>query len=138
MRRKQEAVFSFASGDEGLPKIVLQYRARYRAISQVLDANPGILTLVHTDLQMLSEGDSDGREGDYTSENILRALIVQHKEGLSYRDAVVRIGGEAFLQDFLRMGKKPVMDYTFLDKCFKAIGSRDLEKRERTAGPDMR
>jgi IS5 family transposase len=127
MRRKQEAVFSFASGDEGLPKIVLQYRARYRAVSQVLDANPGILNLVHNDLQTLSEDDpkrdSDGREGDYTSENIMRALIVQDMEGLSYRDAVVHIGGSPFLQDFLRMAKNPVMDFTFLNRCFKAIRS---------------
>jgi IS5 family transposase len=128
MRRKQESLFSFASGDKGLPKIVLQYRAQYRVISQVLDANPSILTLVHKDLQTLSEGNSEGREGDYTSENILRALIVQHKEGLSYRDAVVRIGSEPFLQDFLRMGKNPVMDFTFLNKCFKVIRSETWKR----------
>ena len=97
------------------------YRARYRAISQVLDANDEILTAVHRDLQSLSEGDSSGREGDYTSENILRALVVQHIEGLPFRETVIRIGGEPFLQDFLRMRKKPVMDYSFLDKCFLAI-----------------
>lgn len=121
MRRKREAVLSFESCDDGLPRVVRDYRARYRAISQVLDANDEILTVVHRDLQSLSEGDSTGREGDYTSENILRALIVQHTEGLPFRDAVIRIGGEPFLQDFLRMRKKPVMDFTFLDKCFLAI-----------------
>ncbi len=76
MRRKKEAVLCFESNDDGLPKIVRQYRARYRAISQVLDDNPGILAAVHRDILKLSEGDSQGREGDYTSENILRALIV--------------------------------------------------------------
>jgi IS5 family transposase len=76
---------------------------------------------VHKDLQELSEGDSTGREGDYTSENILRALIVQHLEGLPFREVVIRIGNEPFLQDFLRMRKRPVMDYSFLDKCFLAI-----------------
>jgi hypothetical protein len=78
MRRKMEAVLSFESSDDGLPKVVRDYRARYRAISQVLDDNPEILSVVHKDLLKLSEGDTDGREGDYTSENILRALIVQH------------------------------------------------------------
>ena len=121
MRRKKEAVFAFESNDEGLPKIVCDYRARYRAISQVLDENPKILDLVHKDLEELSQGDSSGREGDYTSENILRALVVQHLEGLSYRDAVIRIGGEPFLQDFLRMRKKAVMDFTFLNRCFLAV-----------------
>jgi len=121
MRRKREAVLSFESCDDGLPRVVRDYRARYRGISQVLDANDEILTAVHRDLQSLSEGDSTGREGDYTSENILRALVVQHIEGLPFRETVIRIGGEPFLQDFLRMRKKPVMDFTFLDKCFLAI-----------------
>jgi len=121
MRRKKEAVLSFESNDDGLPKVVRDYRDRYRAISQVLDDNPKILAAVHADLLALSEGDSDGREGDYTSENILRALVVQHIEGLAFRDAVIHIGGNPFLQDFARMRKKPVMDYSFLDKCFLVI-----------------
>jgi IS5 family transposase len=121
MRRKKEAVLSFEWSDEGLPKVVRDYRARYRAISQVLDENPEILDLVHRDLQKLSDGDSRGRKGDYTSENILRALVVQHLEGLPFRDAVIRIGSDPFLQDFLRMRKKAVMDFTFLDRCFLAI-----------------
>jgi len=121
MRRKRESVLCFESCDDGLPKVVRDYRARYRAISQVLDANDEMLAIVHRDLQTLSEGDSTGREGDYTSENILRALVVQHIEGLPFRETVIRIGGEPFLQDFLRMRKKAVMDYSFLDKCFLAI-----------------
>jgi len=119
MRRKREAVLAFESNDDGLPKVVRDFRARYRAISQVLDENPKILDLVHEDFKRLS--DSDGREGDYTSENILRALIVQHVEGLPYRDAVIRIGSDPFLQDFLRMRKRAVMDFTFLSRCFCAM-----------------
>jgi len=121
MRRKMEAVLCFESSDDGLPRIVRDYRARYRAVSQVLDDNPEILSAVHKDLQKLSEGDSTGREGDYTSENILRALIVQHTEGLPFREAIIRIGSEPFLQDFLRMRKTPVMDFSFLDRCFLVI-----------------
>jgi IS5 family transposase len=128
MRRKSEAVLSFESTDDGLPKVVRDYRARYRAISQVLDANPEILSAVHRDLRKLSEGDSRGRKGDYTSENILRALIVQHIEGLPFREAVVRIGSDPFLQDFLRMRKKAVMDYSFLDRCFLAIEARTWKR----------
>jgi IS5 family transposase len=121
MRQKAEAVLSFESSDKGLPKVVRQYRDRYRAISQVLDDNPEILALVHKDLAKLSEGGSKGRKGDYTSENILRALVVQHVEGLPFREAVIRIGSDPFLQDFLRMRKRAVMDFGFLDKCFLAI-----------------
>jgi transposase, IS5 family len=128
MRRKQESVLCFESNDDGLPKVVRDYRDRYRAISQVLDDNPKILGAVHGDLQKLSEGDSQGREADYTSENILRALIVQHLEGLPFRDAVIRIGSDPFLQDFLRMRKRPVMDFTFLDRCFLAIEAKTWKK----------
>jgi IS5 family transposase len=121
MRQKAEAVLSFDSSDEGLPKVIRQYRDRYRAISQVLDDNPEILSVVHKDLAKLSQGGSKGRKGDYTSENILRALVVQHLEGLPFRETIIRIGSDPFLQDFLRMRKKAVMDFGFLDKCFLAI-----------------
>ena len=63
MRRKREAVLCFESSDDGLPKVVRDYRARYRAISQVLDDNPEILSAVHQDLLKLSEGDSTGPRG---------------------------------------------------------------------------
>jgi len=121
MRRKKEAVLCFESSDEGLPKVLRDYRARYRAISQVLDKNPEILDLVDRDLQKLSQGGRKGRKGDFTSENILRALIVQDMEGLPFREAVIRMGGDGFLQDFLRTRKKAVMDFTFLNKCSLAI-----------------
>ena len=121
MRRKNEAVLKFESNDDGLPKVVRDYRERYRVISQVLDDNPEILSAIHRDLLKLSEGDAQGREGDYTSENIFRALIVQHLEGLPFRETVIRIGSDSFLQDFARMRKRPVMDYSFLDKCFLAV-----------------
>ena len=121
MRRKKESVLCFESNDEGLPKVIRDYRARYRRISQVLDKNPGILDLVDRDLQKLSQGGRKGRKGDFTSENILRALIVQDKEGLPFREAVIRMGGDGFLQDFLRTRKKAVMDFTFLNKCSLAI-----------------
>jgi transposase, IS5 family len=121
MRRKKEAVLSFQGNVDALPKTVLYYRAKYQAISQVLDRNPEILDLVHEDLRKISQGSRRGRKGDYTSENILRALLVQCIEGLSLRDAVVRIADSEFLQDFLRMRKRAVMDHSFLDKCFKAV-----------------
>jgi transposase, IS5 family len=128
MRRKKEAVLCFESNDDGLPKVVRDYRERYRAISQVLDDNPEILSAVHLDILKLSEGDSQGREGDYTSENIFRALVVQHIEGLPFRDTVIRIGGDSFLQDFARMRKRAVMDYSFLDKCFLTIEPKTWRK----------
>ena len=117
-----------------MPKVVRDYRARYRAVSQVLDRNNEILSAVHEDLQKLSEGEGEGREGDYTSENILRALIVQHVEGLPFREAVIRIGGDPFLQDFARMRKRPVMDFTFLNRCFLAVEPETWRRVNRLLG----
>jgi IS5 family transposase len=121
MRRKRENVLAFEGDDRGLPKVVREYRAKYRALSQVLDEHPEVLDAVHEDLKTLSTPNRKGRKGDYTSENILRALVVMAVEGLDYRETVVRIGGDVFLQDFCRLRKKAVMDFGFLDKCHLAI-----------------
>ena len=121
MRRKKETVLTFEFNNDHLPKTVRQYREKYKRISQVLDKNPGVLDLIHRDLKKLSQGGRQGRKADFTSETILRALVVHAIEGLSLRETVVRIADSDFLQDFLRTRKKAVMDHSFLDKCFKAI-----------------
>jgi IS5 family transposase len=121
MRRKREAVLAFEWDDRGLPKVVREYRAKYRALSQVLDEHPEILDAAHEDLKKLSTPNRKGRKGDYTSENLLRALVVMAVEGLDYRETVIRIGGDLFLQEFVRLRKRPVMDFGFLDRCFLAI-----------------
>ena len=121
MRRKRERIFSFVCSDKGLPKTVREYREKYKEISRVLDEHPEILNRVHHDLKQLSEGGPEGREGDFTSETLLRALVVMMAEGLSYRETIVRIADSDFLQDFIRTRKKAVMDHTFLNRAFKAI-----------------
>jgi len=121
MRQKRERIFEFVSNDQDLPKTVREYRAKFRGISQRLDQHPEILDRVHKDLKALSEGDRHGRPGDFTSETLLRALIVMMAQGDSYRETVVRIGESEFLQDFVRTRKKAVMDHTFLNRAFKAI-----------------
>src|SRR5664279_3802857 len=97
MRRKCETVLCFEFNLPKGPKPVLEYCEDYLAISQVLDANPDILDAFHEDVKKLSEGGRRGRKGDYTSENLLRALIVQGAEGLSLRKTVVKIGTAPFL-----------------------------------------
>ena len=124
MRRKMEAVLRFEWNNDHLPKIVREYREKYKGISRILDENLDILDLVHEDLKDISEGDGNnekGRKGDFTSDTILRALIVHAIGGDSLRETVIHIAESDFLQDFLRTRKKAVMDYSFLDKCFKVI-----------------
>jgi hypothetical protein len=76
MRRKSEVVLTFAWNNDRLPKNVLEWREKYKRISRVLDDHPEILDLVHEDLKKLSQKGNQGREGDFTSETILRALVV--------------------------------------------------------------
>jgi IS5 family transposase len=121
MRRIRETVLPFAWSNDELPKTVRQYREKYKGISRILDDHPDILEVAHQDLKGLSCGGHQGREGDFTSETILRALVVHAIEGLSLRETIVRIAESEFLQDFLRTRKKAVMDYSFLDKCFQVI-----------------
>ena len=123
MRRKSEAVLAFEWDNASLPKVVLREREKYKGISRVLDEHPEILDAVHEDLRRVSTEDAfhRGRGGDFTSETILRAMVVHAVEGLSLRDTVIRIAESPFLQDFVRTRKLATMDYTFLDKCLLAV-----------------
>jgi len=105
---------------ESTHKIVTQYRGKYNAISHELDANPKILTCIHRDLKRLSSS-KKGRRSEYTSEQILRALIVMFVENEDYRGTVVCIANSAFHQHFVRLHNQPVMDFTFLCKAFGVI-----------------
>jgi transposase, IS5 family len=121
MRRKSEAVLTFTWNNDHLPKSVLDWREKYKGISRVLDDHPEVLDLVHGDLKKLSQKGNKGREGDFTSETILRALVVHAIHGESLRETVLRIAESEFLQDFLRTRKRAVMDHTFLGRCLHAV-----------------
>jgi len=121
MRQKRESVLCFEWSGASELKIVAAHRRKYKGISHVLDKNPAILDLADRDLKALSVGGAKGRKADFTSENLLRALIVHAVEGEDFRGTVVRIAESPFLQDFLRLGDRPVMDFTFLDRAFGAV-----------------
>jgi len=121
MRRELDPQRYFNWSPPSGPKIVRQYEDQYNRISEILDQNQEILTLAHKDLEVLTRPGKKGRKATYTSENALRALIVHTLECTSLRDTMVRLYHSAFLQGFARFGPRQVMDFTFLDKCFKAI-----------------
>jgi IS5 family transposase len=102
-------------------KVVKEYRKKYEAISEVLADNPEVISLAHRDWSRALSVSSGGRRSGYTSEEILRALVVMFAEGDSYREVVVRIENSQFLQHFVGLGPKPMMDYTFLSKAFGSL-----------------
>ena len=123
MRLKAEAILDFGADDaQQQNKIVREYRDQYKAISQILNDHPKILELAHRDLEQLSKATSRrGRKATFTSENLLRAIVVMQREGLDYREASVRIAESETLQRFCRLLKKPTIDFTLLNKAFGAL-----------------
>jgi len=101
-----------------------EYYAKYQAISKILDDNPEILSLVHGEVKHTLESTSEKKKPSryrYTSDNVLRILVVQSLEGLSLRQTVVRIDDSPALRRFTRIDGKAMMDFTTLDKLKNAI-----------------
>ena len=126
MRTKSSKTLYFDFSGESSIKVAKEYRAKYEAISQILDANRQVLRLAHRDWAKLLSTSAKGRDG-YTSEQLLRALIVMFMEGDSFRDVVVRMDNSEFLQYFVRLGVRPTMDFTFLNKASCALSAKTLE-----------
>ena len=126
MRTKSSPTRYFDFSGDASIKVAQEYRDRYQAISDVLDANDQLLTQAHRDWARLLSTSDKGR-GGYTSEQLLRALIVMFTEQFDYRDTVIRIDHSAFLQHFVRLGCKPTMDFTFLCKAMCALTEPTVE-----------
>jgi len=127
MRTKSsyEQYFNF-TGESSL-KIVNEYRRKYEMLSIILDDNPNLLSQAHQDWVQLLSTSEEGRDG-YTSEQLLRALIVMFIEGKDYRNTVVLIDNSEFLQYFVRLGIKPTMDFTFLNRTYNALRPATIDK----------
>jgi IS5 family transposase len=103
-------------------KEVRQYCEKYRALDTILSDNPVLLDLAHADFVLRLSESEDGREGRYTSEELLRGVVVMFVEADSYRDSVVRIETSEFLRNFLKLGfYKPMPSFSFMCKAFSAV-----------------
>ncbi len=106
-------------------KIVNEYREQYNQLSQLLNDNPALLSLAHQDWAQLLSTSDEGRDG-YTSEQLLRALLVFFLEGKTYRKTVILIDNSEFLQYFVRLGAMSTMDFSFLNRAFTALQTPTL------------
>ena len=125
MRLKSIPDQYFDFSENSTLKVVTEYRQKYQALSGLLDDNPDLLTLAHRDWAKLLSSSREGRTG-YTSEQLLRALLVMFIEGDSYRDVVVRIDTSEFLRHFVRLGFKATMDFTFLSKAIGVLSAETV------------
>lgn len=121
MRPKSDPQRYFHWSTASTTSIVRQYEDKYNGISDILDGNPEMLDLAAGDLRKLSTGSRKGRRATFTAENLLRALLVHQIEGTSLRGTMIRLAHSPFLQDFVRLGVRPVMHYSLLDRAFSAI-----------------
>jgi len=104
-------------------KLTREYYAKYETISKILDTNDEIIDLAHHDLRdaLMTENGSGSARVRFTTEHVLRLLIVQSLEGLSLRQTVVRVDDSPALRQFTRLGANPMMDFTTLDKLKNAL-----------------
>ena len=106
-------------------KETLKYHEKYEAISDVLDANPEILNSVQRDLEeplkYAKTTGCGGRAATFTSDNVLRILIVMILESMSLRRVTVQIDDNPFLRRFTRIHDKKMMSFTTLDKLKNSI-----------------
>ena len=127
MRTQMSHEFYFNFVGESSLQVVNEYREKYDLLSNLLDANPDLLAAAHADWVQWLSTSSKGRDG-YTSEQLLRALIVMFLEGQGYRGTVVLIENSEFLRHFVRLGIKSAMDYTFLNRAFSSLSATTMEK----------
>ena len=113
-------------------KLTNAYYKKYEAVSTILDENPEIVDLIHTELKdalkSATSKDRSGKNFQYTSDTVLRILICQIIEGLSLRGIVVRIDDSYFLRRFVRIDSGPMMDYTTLCKLKNCISPETWKK----------
>ncbi len=128
MRTKSSTQQYFDFCHKSRLKVVNEYRAKYKSVSKLLEDNPELISLVHKDLAGMLSQSRKGRKSEYTSEQILRSLLVMFVEQDSYRDAVIRIEESDFLRSFVGLGIKPMMDFTFLNKAYGILSERTWEK----------
>lgn len=127
MRSKTALQELFSYDTSSSVKVVREYVKKYESLDELLRLNPKILKAAHVDLaQVLSESKT-GRDGGYTSEQIFRSLMVMFIERWTYRQTVIQIDTSDVLQQFVRLGWKPMMDFTFLSKAFGALSEPTWE-----------
>ena len=64
MREKYDKQLYLEFSGNATLKVVKEYRAKYKSISKILDKNPKILSLVHTDIKHANKSSNKGRSSN--------------------------------------------------------------------------
>ena len=128
MRQKYDPQNYFSWTPESRSKTVQEYENKYNQISRILDENRAILDLVDRELKKLCRPGRQGRKATYTTEILLRAMIVHQLESQSLRGTEILLSHNVFLQDFIRLGYRKAPSYALLCIALKAVLPQTWEK----------
>ena len=101
---------------------------------RILAATPKILTVFQRDVARVLSKAGRKRTAHFTSDHLLRAILVMELEGLPYRETVVRIDDRQFLRRFVRVYAGEVLDHSLLCKAYKAVSPETWEKMNQLLG----
>lgn len=109
-------------------KITHAWYRKYEKMDSLLRDNPRILSLVHEDVKRVLSIASTGRRSSFTSDHLLRMILVMQIEGLPFRAVIIRVDDSPLLRQFVRIGEETLMSYALLQHAFKAIRPSTWEK----------
>lgn len=115
-------------------KVTRDYHQKYEAVDRILADAPKILTLFHRDISRVLSKAGRQRRAHFTSDQLLRAILVMEIEGLPYRETVVRIDDSQFLRRFVRVYDGEVMDHSLLCKAYKAVAPEAWQEMNQLLG----
>jgi len=113
-------------------KITQEYFDKYDRISELLDENPRILELVHSDLESLAEAIKGEGHSRYASDTVLRLCVCQMIEGLSLRQTTIRVDTCEVLRRFTRIDSGSMMDYSTFCRLRNAITPETWQSMNQT------
>ena len=114
MRKLYEPQLSLDFFVKAKSKTIQEHEFKYERISEILDANPILLEIAGKKFSYNGKL-KIGRKG-YTVEQALRSIILMRLEDFSYRDASVRIHFDYCFRKFCRLGDRPMMSFSELNK----------------------
>jgi IS5 family transposase len=115
-------------------KVTREYQEKYRAVDKILAATPEILSVFHREVSRVLSKKGRKRQAEFTSDNLLRTILVMEVEGLPYRETVVRIDDSQFLRRFVRVFDNDMLDYSLLCKAYKAVSPDAWKEINRRLG----
>ena len=109
-----------------------KYYQKYERISEILDQNPQILDLVHADIsKALDSFNRNGRRSKISTENVLRACIVQTIEKEPLRKLIIRIDESDNLRHFVRIYNGDMFSFSTFCSLRNHIKPNSWEKINR-------